>query len=703
MRITGVFILLLTTAIMNGCMMGKGKMQSLKTGEEMYFSLNVQDQIIGYNTYKITEKRNQAGKDVFIIKFHTFIKINMPGGEKILDYTGETHLFHDYTPAYYSLIMSDGKSTETIEITPETLNLPEKTYLCDGNIFDHSVYLFRALQLKKGEMRTINLLIPQVKKEEVVTATVEASDKEDEVLSGKKKFRAFPVKLTIDGFPEQTFRVTASGEQVKLEIPSQDFVLEISDPSIITRVKGIEMSRLLKDLFIDSNEAFSFMMNVSYMKAGLKIKVTGEKVESGFLSSHHQSFNGTVKDNLITGTFENRIARYSGENAVTIPVEETPELTEYLEREIKIESDDPDIINKAKEITGDTKNGWEAVKAICEWVYKNIRYEITGSGAKQALIDLKGDCGPHALLAIAMARSCGIPSKLVGGIMYSNGQFGQHYWIETYMGEAGWIPSDPTVGEFGWIDATHIRLFEYGGVEKIHSLKVIDFIDEGRNLGDMEKRQLMLQESYKRHYSFLKNNTKFATNECRVETIETIEGNIIYTIISKLNIDYNTLGTPKTLDLDAVFKIDDNCIPVSCKMDALVGEQKQTIDCTFMNDKAHDIVVVGDETHEKEIDLENNTILLENNMVCLFDLMYRSLPLKTGETFHVPAFFPGRFLKLTITIEVRENMEEIEVNGKNYRVFVCVVPMLKEIDYVTEEGMLVKLEVPAQKVVVELE
>ena len=113
--------------------------------------------------------------------------------------------------------------------------------------------------------------------------------------------------------------------------------------------------------------------------------------------------------------------------------------------------------------------------------------------------------------------------------------------------------------------------------------------------------------------------------------------------------------------------------------------------------------MVGDKTHEKELSLDPGTKLLENNMVCWFDLMYRSLLLKTGETYNISAFFPGNFLKLTITIKVKELMEEIIVNGKNYKVFVCDVPMLKEIDYVTEEGMLVKLEVPAQKLVVELE
>ena len=42
----------------------------------------------------------------------------------------------------------------------------------------------------------------------------------------------------------------------------------------------------------------------------------------------------------------------------------------------------------------------------------------------------------------------------------NGGFFGQHAWSEVYMGDAGWIPVDATIGEVDYIDAGHIRIGE---------------------------------------------------------------------------------------------------------------------------------------------------------------------------------------------------------------------------------------------------
>ena len=231
------FVFLAVAIIINGgCMNSKDKVRMLKTGEQGYFSLNIGGQAFGYNTYKVTDQKRDE-KGIFVILSRTYMKIKMPGGEKIMDYTSETHLYNDYTPAYYKLTMSDGSNTNTFEIKPDDFEIPEEIYLCDGNVFDHAIYLFRALQLKRGEKREINLLIPQVDKEKSITALVEASEKEEEIVSGNMKYQAFSVKLTIEGFPEQTFLVTEAGEVVKLFIPSQDFVLERSDATICSSIR----------------------------------------------------------------------------------------------------------------------------------------------------------------------------------------------------------------------------------------------------------------------------------------------------------------------------------------------------------------------------------------------------------------------------------------------------------------------------------
>ena len=73
---------------------------------------------------------------------------------------------------------------------------------------------------------------------------------------------------------------------------------------------------------------------------------------------------------------------------------------------------------------------------------------------------IEGVCVEYSTLLIAMLRSVGIPARYVNGIAYSNiyDGFGAHSWVEVYILEEGWITYDPTIGEFGWIDSTHIKL-----------------------------------------------------------------------------------------------------------------------------------------------------------------------------------------------------------------------------------------------------
>jgi len=103
------------------------------------------------------------------------------------------------------------------------------------------------------------------------------------------------------------------------------------------------------------------------------------------------------------------------------------------------------------------------------------------------------------------------------------------------------------------------------------------------------------------------------------------------------------------------------------------------------------------QTLEQDIPLEPNAVLLSEDMIGWFDLMYRLTPLTEGQLLDVTALFPEEVAQKTITISVRPELEEIDVGGVTYRVFVCDcdIPELgSEVHYVTETGLLVKIERP---------
>ncbi len=121
------------------------------------------------------------------------------------------------------------------------------------------------------------------------------------------------------------------------------------------------------------------------------------------------------------------------------------------------------IINKANELVAGKRDLFEALTAVAEYVYSNMTYD-EGIGQKiekasNIFKDKRGVCVEYSTLFIALVRALGLPARYVSGIAYSNikNSFGNHAWVEVYMPE-GWIPFDPTYGQYGWLDATHIAL-----------------------------------------------------------------------------------------------------------------------------------------------------------------------------------------------------------------------------------------------------
>ena len=80
-----------------------------------------------------------------------------------------------------------------------------------------------------------------------------------------------------------------------------------------------------------------------------------------------------------------------------------------------------------------------------------------------ALDVLKGgraECQGHALLYAAFARTLGIPTRIVNGIVYAPDFRGflYHSWNESIV-DGRWVAVDPTLGQIP-VDATHIKLLE---------------------------------------------------------------------------------------------------------------------------------------------------------------------------------------------------------------------------------------------------
>jgi len=134
-------------------------------------------------------------------------------------------------------------------------------------------------------------------------------------------------------------------------------------------------------------------------------------------------------------------------------------LHQYLAATVHLESEHPEIKKKAMEVTAGAASPLEQVQRLTRWVSEEIKDEVVESfSALEVLHTRKGECQAHTMLYAAMARAAGIPTRIVGGIVYAEGLgFLYHSWAESYLD--GWIAVDPTFNQVG-VDATHIKLVE---------------------------------------------------------------------------------------------------------------------------------------------------------------------------------------------------------------------------------------------------
>jgi len=112
-------------------------------------------------------------------------------------------------------------------------------------------------------------------------------------------------------------------------------------------------------------------------------------------------------------------------------------------------------------------------KRLVEWVYTNLEKSFLAAipNAVDVLKRRSGDCKAHAVLFTALARSLGLPARLVSGLVETDdGAFYYHQWAEVYTGQ--WVPVDPVFGTVP-VDATHIKLSQGDLSEQMRLLNAI--------------------------------------------------------------------------------------------------------------------------------------------------------------------------------------------------------------------------------------
>jgi len=156
------------------------------------------------------------------------------------------------------------------------------------------------------------------------------------------------------------------------------------------------------------------------------------------------------------------------------------DLREALEPEPLIQSDDPRIVERARQLTA-RRSQWrqnpkQVARTLTLSVYNMLEKSITFSvpNAVQVLEAQRGDCNEHTVLYVAMARSLGLPARTAVGLVYVDGAFYYHAWPEVWLGD--WVAVDPTFGQYP-ADAAHLRFVSGGLAQQVEIVRLIGNLD----------------------------------------------------------------------------------------------------------------------------------------------------------------------------------------------------------------------------------
>ena len=133
----------------------------------------------------------------------------------------------------------------------------------------------------------------------------------------------------------------------------------------------------------------------------------------------------------------------------TVPLEEKINRDDYLLAAPGLNIHAPEITNKSAELVRNRKSNAGKIKAIFDWVTREIKYtgyQPQNLGALHTLKTRKGDCTEFSYLTVALLRTAGIPARIAVGFVATDTNHLKakdlHNWVEVYQ-DNRWQILDP--------------------------------------------------------------------------------------------------------------------------------------------------------------------------------------------------------------------------------------------------------------------
>lgn len=166
---------------------------------------------------------------------------------------------------------------------------------------------------------------------------------------------------------------------------------------------------------------------------------------------------------------DERSGRVHVDLGVVAPTNDRP--SDYLSATLSLDASDERIRALVERAGVEGLPPAERAERLRRFVLETIDEKSLGVGfatASEVARSLEGDCTEHAVLLAAMLRASGVPSRLVGGLVYveeflgRRDVFGFHMWTQALLegvdGASRWVDLDAAISPEAPYDAAHIAL-----------------------------------------------------------------------------------------------------------------------------------------------------------------------------------------------------------------------------------------------------
>ena len=125
----------------------------------------------------------------------------------------------------------------------------------------------------------------------------------------------------------------------------------------------------------------------------------------------------------------------------------------YLADDEKYQVNSKVIQDVIQQVVGNEKNPYWILRNIHQYLIGHLHYIMDGAWdtAPTVLTNKHGSCSEYSFTFIALCKAAGLPTRYVGStwdrkeLAYMDDVY--HRWVEVYLPNYGWIPTDPTHGD----------------------------------------------------------------------------------------------------------------------------------------------------------------------------------------------------------------------------------------------------------------